>query len=61
MYICYKYLFEYGWTQMTMETSGQSYYSMEYYDDPEWWDRWCRRNLKKKVRAFSRQLKEEES
>jgi hypothetical protein len=25
---------------MTMEANGQSYYSMDYYDNPEWWDRW---------------------
>jgi hypothetical protein len=46
---------------MTMEANGQSYYSMDYYDDPEWWDKWLRRNLKKKVRAFSRRMKQEES
>jgi len=31
-----------------METSGQSYYSMDYYENPEWWESGYGRNLKKR-------------
>jgi hypothetical protein len=30
---------------------------MENFDDPDWWDTWLRKNLKKKMRAFSKRLK----
>jgi len=42
---------------MTMEANGQSYYSMDYYDNPSG-GQVVAENLKKKVRAFSKRLKE---
>ncbi len=46
---------------MTIEFNGQTYYSMENFDNPDWWDKWLRKNLKKKVRAFSKRLKQMEN
>jgi hypothetical protein len=31
---------------------------MEYFDTPDWWDKWQRKNLKKKVRVLHKRLKQ---
>ena len=36
------------------------YYLIENFDTPDWWDKWQRKNLKKKVSAFSKRLKQQE-
>jgi len=33
---------------------------MEYFDTPDWWDKWQRKNLRKKIRVLSKRLKQQE-
>jgi hypothetical protein len=42
---------------MNAEINGETYYPMENFFNPKWWDKWLRNNLKKKARLFPRRVK----
>jgi hypothetical protein len=42
---------------MNVETNGEIYYPMENFFNPKWWDKWLGKNLKKKVKLFSKKAK----
>jgi hypothetical protein len=45
---------------MTTESDRQTYYSSNDFYTPDWWNDWSRKNLKRKLKEFSRRLKQQE-
>jgi len=43
---------------MNIEIDGRTYYATQNYYNPDWWDEWLKKNLKKKVRLFSKTVKQ---
>jgi hypothetical protein len=39
---------------MDVEINGDTYYTMENFYKPDWWNKWLSKNLKKKLRLFSK-------
>jgi hypothetical protein len=45
---------------MAVETGRQTYYSVEQFHNPEWWEGWLEKNRKKKMRILYRRLREQQ-
>jgi hypothetical protein len=43
---------------MNSEINDQTCYSTENFYNPDWWDRWLKKNLKKKTTLFSKTVKQ---
>jgi len=43
---------------MNFEINDQTCYSIENFYSPDWWDKWLKENLKKKITLFSKIVKQ---
>jgi hypothetical protein len=43
---------------MNVEINGSTYRTTQIYYDPNWWDEWLRKNSKKKLKLFSKTVKQ---
>jgi hypothetical protein len=42
---------------MNVEINRQTYYTTQNFYNPDWWDKWVRKNLKKKIKLLSKKVK----
>jgi hypothetical protein len=43
---------------MNVEIDGNTYRTRQIYYNPDWWDEWLRKNSKKKLKLFSKTVKQ---
>jgi hypothetical protein len=42
---------------MDIEINGQTYVTTQQFENPKWWNKWFKKNQKKKLKLFSKRIK----